>query len=172
MREKKFTPEQERILLDPDASGGDRAAALWNLRCDDIVKHEALVVSLIDNPHENLRSQAVMTLLKWGRLEFVPLALERLESEPYPEARWPMASPLALVALEFPTYRETVLRALVASVENDPDDHVAGVAYDSALLMLRPESREPWRHFNRKTDIDWTLLEPYRGRKTDSTSLH
>jgi hypothetical protein len=179
MREKKFTPEWEKILLDPNASDANRSNALWNMRCDHLVKHEALVVSLIDHPNSvssHLRAEAVVTLLHWGRLEYVPLALERLESDPWDEGRWPMASQLAYLANEYPAYRETVLRALVASIENDPDDGVAATAYCAAVFLLVPESarcvRAPRLGFKRKTDIDWTLLEPYRGRKTRSTSLH
>src|SRR5687768_9092471 len=98
MTRSKFTPELERILLDPNANPVDRGNAIWCMEVDGVQRHEELIVSLIDDPAPDLRAHSLVILLRWGRYAYVSLALDRLAHDPELLVRSLAASALARVA--------------------------------------------------------------------------
>jgi hypothetical protein len=136
------------------------------MRSDGIIKHEALVTSWLNDPSPELRAEAHRTLLRWNRVEWLPLAIERVCADPAEAVRGSLASDLRSAARQYPEMRDSILRALVRVVESDPVDYVAAVAYRSlrfVLLELDQIEFSPGQ-FDRRRDVDWALLTPFRAR--------
>ena len=99
----KFTKAQERILLDEGADPIDRAHAITCMRSDGIRRHESLLIGWLDHEVEDMRSQALATLLAWGRDEFAPVAFDWLRTGETPELRVRMANALSAWGMARPT---------------------------------------------------------------------
>lgn len=161
----KFSPQKERALLDGAASPVERASAIACMRSDRIMRHEDLLIGLVDHPSPHLRAEALRTLLSWDREEWIPLALERATSDEDEYPRNCLALDLGRVGHALPHHRDAVVRVLVKVVESDPDERVAGWAYGSLRYLLAHEGvvpRCPKNDFDRHRDVDWTLLDPFR----------
>jgi hypothetical protein len=69
---------------------------------------------------------------------------------------------------------DEIARALVATIENDPDVDVARYAYQAARVIIVPEgwfaTRINDENFDRQRDVDWDLLAPYRTPATSTRS--
>jgi hypothetical protein len=158
---KKFTAEKERILLDENEHGVNRAWALLAMRIDGVVRHEALILSWLDSPDVDLRGEALNTLAKWKGDEYYSLALERALHDPDEWGRKYAANALCRIAIELPRYEDEVLRLLVRMVESD-ELFVAFCAHNYAREILGFERQIISRIFDREKDVDWQLLAPYR----------
>jgi hypothetical protein len=162
---RKFTPDTELLLLDPSANPIDRADALISMRSDRLVKHEPLVASLVEHPNGHLRAEALHTLLQWNREAWVAKAIELAAHDQDDRARGILARELAYSGNNYPKYREDILRCLAGIIENDPNDLVSATAYSSLRYLLLDNDRHPKvaeLGFDRRRDVDWSLVEPYR----------
>lgn len=158
---KKFTAEKERILLDEKERGVNRAWALLAMRIDGVVRHEPLIMKWLDSPDAYLRGEALNTLVMWKGDEYYALALERAVHDPHEWGRKYAASALRRIAVEFPRYKDEVLRLLVRMVESD-ELFVAFCAYGYAREILGFDRQIIARIFDREKDVDWQSLAPYR----------
>lgn len=59
--------------------------------------------------------------------------------------------------------REEIVRTLVRVLGEDPDPAVQAACYEQLLHLLAPERDVPVfdDDFDRRRDVDWSLLQPY-----------
>jgi hypothetical protein len=165
MARKRLTPDLESQLLDERADPLDREYALRCMRYDGVRLHEGLVISLAEHLSPLLRARALEVLLAWDVPGWFEAVLERLVRDPSPIVRRRLAFALGATTLGRSERTERVVRALIDRIEHDGDDRVALIAYEAAHLVLVPETgwltlNPEW--FDRRRDVDWLLLAPYR----------
>lgn len=162
---KKFSPEMEQSLLDDGANPVERANAIICMRADGLERHETRLVALLSHPSPHLRAEALRALLSWGRVQWVPLALEWVASDRDEHVRSFVAFDLAHAATRFPGHKRTIVEALVRVLEHDASELVAAKADSALRFLLLPGAQFPEipnDDFDRHKDVDWERLKPFR----------
>jgi hypothetical protein len=164
MRRKKFTAEEEAILLDPNADPVDRHSAIACMRSDNLRIHEALVLSFLDDPSEYLRSAALQTAVHWDARTYLPLLGQRMLQDPSEVVRGESAISAWWVVKNFPDTKETILPWLACMAASDECPPNRFGAYEH-FIDLVSEGAETFNGLQRgldpDRDIDRARLQPY-----------
>lgn len=166
MERRKSKPNDEKLIYDESADMVDRDGAIFRLAVDGYGAMQPLLEQLLIHPQYMLRSRAIKVLLGgWGLSEYFNKAVEMLRSDADYSVRSGAGFALSQYARNFESGRKVkdkIAGELTKSLLEDDDIAVQESSYEELLRVIgqkRPNTKEV--EFNRETEVDWDLLQPY-----------
>lgn len=166
MERRKAKPNDEKLIYDESANMVDRDAAIFRLAVDGYEEMQPLLESLLTHSQYMLRSRAIKVLLGgWGLSEYFDKAVEMLHSDCDYSVRSGACFALSQYTQHFEDgrkRRDNIILQLIRRLLEESDVAVQESCYEELLKIIEgkhfhSESYE----FNRNTDVDWDLLQPY-----------
>lgn len=169
MRRNKSNPKDEIILTDINSDPIERSSSARKLLSDG---YEKIVVPVLeewlDHNEWSLRDDAVSLLLAGlGREKHFNRAVEFLHRDPNETVRASAARGITIFcaeSIEGEKYEKQVIKELLLALIQDEDMFVQQNCYKGLLRII---NKVEWSYydekytFDRQTDIDWKMLQPF-----------
>jgi len=164
-RQRKTTAQQVSDLNDQNADPFDRAKAISFITHDNLFEHESDIRSLIDDPSEVVRGEALRRLFfMWEREDLLDRACAMALEDESGYARLEAIDALGMHfkgGIEDPKKKRKVLRTLIACLRNEQERTEQVGAYTAILSILDGNDRFSPGEWNKETDVDWQRLREF-----------
>ena len=164
-RQRKTTTQEISDLNDQNADQFDRARAISFITHDNLFEHESDIRSLIDDPSEVVRGEALRRLFFiWKREDLLDRACAMALEDESGYARLEAIDALGMHfkgGIEDPKKKRKVLRTLIACLRNEPERSEQVGAYRAILSILDGNDRFSPGKWNKETNVDWQRLREF-----------